>query len=569
MASNPPPFQVEDQTDEDFFDKLVDDDFGPTESERKFGEGNDSDDAKAFANLSIGDDGSAFEDSGGGEVGFEEKREKGFSNAVVDDAQETNSLGLSSNGAVLDSVIEPHHNDENGSEMRSDSMVDKSNGSGVSGVKEVGWSAFHADSEQNGGHGFGSYSDFFSELPDDSGDFSEKVADNLITQEHKADALNNLDNHAQNQDVGQAYGASLEQGSNGQDMNSSEYWENLYPGWKYDHNTGQWYQVDGYDPAMVSAQGSFAAVSAGGWSAAAAAGSDAKTEISYLQQTAHSVAGTVTETSTSESVSSWNHPTQQNNGYPEHMYFDPQYPGWYYDTIAQEWRSLDTYTSSSAQSVFQDHSQQNQNGIHSSSIYSQNDSSLYGEYTQGDKYGAQGLGNQGQDGSWAGAYSVNNQQSLNMWQPEATANNSAVTSFGGNQQLDNSYGSRSVEKDQQKFNPFGGVPSYGEGSQGHGDANGTIGFSGGNFSQPFSQSNMKLNEQMPFSNDYFGSQNSVNSQQSFQGGKQFSYAPTTVERSSAGRPPHALVTFGFGGKLIVMKDNSTLRNSSYGSQVRH
>lgn len=27
-------------------------------------------------------------------------------------------------------------------------------------------------------------------------------------------------------------------------------------------------------------------------------------------------------------------------------------------------------------------------------------------------------------------------------------------------------------------------------------------------------------------------------------------------RSSAGRPPHALVTFGFGGKLIVMKDNS-------------
>ncbi|KAK1383554.1 hypothetical protein POM88_021289 [Heracleum sosnowskyi] len=30
-------------------------------------------------------------------------------------------------------------------------------------------------------------------------------------------------------------------------MNSTEYWEILYPGWKYDQNTGQWYQVDGYD----------------------------------------------------------------------------------------------------------------------------------------------------------------------------------------------------------------------------------------------------------------------------------------------------------------------------------
>lgn len=561
MASNPPPFQVEDQTDEDFFDKLVDDDFGPTVSGPKFSEGIDSDDAKAFSNLSIGDVGSVFEDSGGG-VGFEEKSEKGFANVVVHDAEETNSF-ISSNTVVSDSVIEPN-TDENGSELRSDSMVDKSNGSSVSGVKEVGWSAFHADSEQNGGHGFGSYSDFFSELPDDSGGFSGKFADNLITEEHKADALNNLANSAQNQDDGQAYGASVEQSTNGQDVNSSEYWENLYPGWKYDANTGQWYQVE----ATASVQGGFeATVSAGDWSVAA--GSDAKTEISYLQQTAQSVGGTVTETSISESVSNWNQPTHENNGYPEHMYFDPQYPGWYYDTLAQEWRSLETYTSSSAHSMVQDRSQQNQNGIHSSSIYSQIDNSLYGEYTQGDKFGAQGLGNQGQDGSWAGAYSINNQQSLNMWQPEATANNSAITSFGRNQQLDNSYGSRFVDKDQRKFNPYGAVPSYSKGSQDHGDANGTIGFPGGNFSQPFSQPNMKLNEQMQFSNDYYGNQKSVKSQQSFQSGQQFSYAPATVERSSAGRPPHALVTFGFGGKLIVMKDSITLRNTSYGSQVRH
>ncbi|KAI8032247.1 Sm-like protein LSM3A [Camellia lanceoleosa] len=55
MASNPP-FQVEDQTDEDFFDKLVDDDdeYKVTPSvSHSFVDGNDSDEAKAFANLSI------------------------------------------------------------------------------------------------------------------------------------------------------------------------------------------------------------------------------------------------------------------------------------------------------------------------------------------------------------------------------------------------------------------------------------------------------------------------------------------------------------------------------------
>ncbi|GMH30805.1 hypothetical protein Nepgr_032648 [Nepenthes gracilis] len=36
-------------------------------------------------------------------------------------------------------------------------------------------------------------------------------------------------------------------------------------------------------------------------------------------------------------------------------------------------------------------------------------------------------------------------------------------------------------------------------------------------------------------------------------------------RPSVGRPPHALVTFGFGGKLIVMKDNSILENSLHGN----
>ncbi|GLT51750.1 hypothetical protein SLA2020_251380 [Shorea laevis] len=56
MASNPS-YQVEDQMDEDFFDKLVNEDdnsLGYTAS--RFEEGNDSDDARAFANLTLGKD---------------------------------------------------------------------------------------------------------------------------------------------------------------------------------------------------------------------------------------------------------------------------------------------------------------------------------------------------------------------------------------------------------------------------------------------------------------------------------------------------------------------------------
>ncbi|KAK1398512.1 hypothetical protein POM88_008375 [Heracleum sosnowskyi] len=45
----------------------------------------------------------------------------------------------------------------------------------------------------------------------------------------------------------QVNGAEAVYSADGQDMNSTEYWERLYPGWKYDQNTEQWYQVDGYD----------------------------------------------------------------------------------------------------------------------------------------------------------------------------------------------------------------------------------------------------------------------------------------------------------------------------------
>ncbi|XP_057977476.1 protein transport protein SEC16B homolog [Malania oleifera] len=573
MASRPP-LQVEDQTDEDFFDKLVDDDFAGTESGPGLPEGDDSDEAKAFANLSIGEVGTDLDDSSSGES---KAREIHGGAALVDSHAEGSDSLVKSNSFGLDGVTESN-NDSTEFGGRSDSTVNDGIGSAASGIKEVQWSSFNADPAQNGNDGFGSYSDFFSDLGENSREFPGKVEENLSgetkvvsgNEELKSDGFANSFNCEQYQEV-QGYAPSADQNADIQDLNSSQYWENLYPGWKFDPNTGQWYQVDGYD-ATANVQGglSFDANSAGDW-----AGSDRKSEVSYLQQTTQSNVETVTEGITTGSVSSWNQVSQGSNEYPDHMVFDPQYPDWYFDTIAQEWRTLETYTSSIL-SMAQPQVQHNQNGFASAGTYSQNqDHGTYSEYGQANSsYQLQGPSNRGQDGNWTGAYSNYNQQSSSTWQPETVAESQAASNFSGNQQLDNLYSSTvstNNHVDQPKsFSSMGTVPLHEKASRRHDDINGTVGLQsfipGGNFNQQYNKPKMEQNEQIHFSNDYYASQNTVNfSQQPLQSNHDFSCA-SSARRSSAGRPPHALVTFGFGGKLIVLKDNSLLGSSSYGSQ---
>ncbi|KAF2299043.1 hypothetical protein GH714_030174 [Hevea brasiliensis] len=206
-----------DQTDEDFFDKLVDDDFGPTNSDSvpKFTEGSDSDEAKAFAKLSIED--------ASGEGG-----------AVV--KGENDSVHASARLSGL-------HVEER--------------------VKEVGWSSFYADSVPNRNHEFGSYSDFFNDLGDTSQDFPGKVNEAANLENSDGDRLHNSAGYGEYQDGAQSYGGSAEEGVNGQDLNSSQYWENMYPGWKFDANTGQWYQVDSFDATAVQESSNVSA--ANGW----------------------------------------------------------------------------------------------------------------------------------------------------------------------------------------------------------------------------------------------------------------------------------------------------------------
>ncbi|CAM0912493.1 unnamed protein product [Alopecurus aequalis] len=64
---------------------------------------------------------------------------------------------------------------------------------------------------------------------------------------------------------------------------------------------------------------------------------------------------------------------------------------------------------------------------------------------------------------------------------------------------------------------------------------------------------------MHLPNNYLSSENSMNFSQQQASPEQYGYSH--VERSSAGRPPHALVAFGFGGKLVVMKETSSMTTS--------
>ncbi|KAE8721413.1 hypothetical protein F3Y22_tig00016065pilonHSYRG00061 [Hibiscus syriacus] len=72
--------------------------------------------------------------------------------------------------------------------------------------------------------------------------------------------------------------------------------------------------------------------------------SDGKMDAQSFQQTNQSALGTFSENFGSSDTINWNQISQGNADYPEHMVFDPQYPGWYYDTIALEWKMLE-YTS--------------------------------------------------------------------------------------------------------------------------------------------------------------------------------------------------------------------------------
>ncbi|CAH2046046.1 unnamed protein product [Thlaspi arvense] len=545
-------FLLDDQTDEDFFDKLVDDAYSPSEAhasssakQLKFDDGSDSDDARAFANLSVADDSAGNGDGtlNGATVPGNDVANEGLSNFVAKEepssiAPEAVQFVHSDANKLSDDVLRSEVEDKPLSETAIESNT--IDGSGSPGVKEVDWGSFYADSSANDGRGFGSYSDFFSGLEESTGHLQGKAEVDVVA------GGDLVSNDTKNTTAGVNNSAGFEQhqgevhhdSASGQYVDNSQSWENLYPGWKLDASTGQWYQVD----ASINSQESYIN-STDNWESVA---STDNSEVAYLSQSKTSaVAGTA------ESVSTWNQVSQMGNGYPEHMVFDPQYPGWYYDTIAQEWRSLDSYNQSSQTTgTGQAHDQQVQNGHAFTATYHSNgENSMYDVNDNKEAFKAQDFGVQSNHGSWDQSYYANNHQATNTWQPEnAGKGEAAVTSaslpnFGGNQQVNNVYSTGHVAE-QFKTNEIG-VQSF--------------------VPHHMNVASVTQNGPSSFSNDFYNRQKSVDvAQQSFQSNQLFS--PSTG-RSPDGRPPHALVNFGFGGKLIVMKDNSgSLQNSSFGSQ---
>ncbi|XP_038990530.1 protein transport protein SEC16A homolog [Hibiscus syriacus] len=414
MAPNPP-FQVEDQADEDFFDKLVNDDdndnMGPTVP--KFTEGNESDDAKAFSNLLIG------EDSGCKEVDSRGGKKKDTVDAGPEPASAQAGNGPNDSLGIDNIVVDSNNHLQQGAQSGAvfSQNLNENIGSKNAGVKKVGWNSLFTDSNENGVQGFGSYSNFFSNLGENSiADFPSGADVIAETSLFEWNAISTFKQYCDaNHD--QVFGASTADNGNEHDLYSSQYWENMYPGWKYDANSGQWYHMDG---STGDGKGN----------------TDVKAGASYLQPTFQSVVGTMI--TVKSSVANWNQVSQVNDGYPKHMVFDPQYPGWYYDLIAQQWYVLESYNACAQSNVLCD-GQQNQNEFTStvqSYLTQINSSGMDGEHEQGDNYGALGIESPGEHRSWGDPYHNNHSPCLNLLQPETVPKNS----LAGNQQSDTSFG---------------------------------------------------------------------------------------------------------------------------------
>ncbi|CAI9095794.1 OLC1v1031809C1 [Oldenlandia corymbosa var. corymbosa] len=626
MASSPP-FLLEDQTDEDFFDKLVDDDdddvglnkVTATSSAPVFTDGDESDEIKAFANLSINEtDDSELNDTdkmvegaddSGIKVGSEPNGEvkevdgNGGGFAMVEQAVVHGSNGAlqpatsfdfgtleSSNSFDFASALEGNQ-ETVGTDVFSNGNLSESDHTGANGIKQVQWSAFSTSGEQMDNSGFGSYSDFFSDLGENADQSSGNVA-NDIGYEATTVSGNELPDSNYSQRYGSNHdgansGTDSQQTAGIQDPNSIEYLESLYPGWKIDRSTGQWYSVDDYN-AGANVQAAADASLSGDW-----ATSDGKTDVSYLQNSVQSVAGTVNAGDTTGSVTNWNqaphvndtsdwnqvpqgnetgasivdwNQTQSvNHVYPPHMVFDPQFPDWYYDTNDGEWYKLDTYFASlqSASETQNKVTQMDSRPFESlpGSDY-KNQSDMYGQVATSQGFGAETPHYDG-----AQSFGHYNQQV----HQEATVTARSSSEYKLSQQSENhfrpNFGGSINAQEQLSGGYWGTQSSHEQVSVGQNQ------YSGGshnlvnamNLTPQWIQPRNEQKQQSRVSGDIFPVQNSVNFSQHVQGAYHFSPA-MQPGRSSDGRPPCALVTFGFGGKLIVAKGSNFVGTSSFEGQ---
>eukprot|EP01018_Ginkgo_biloba_P038961 Gb_04674 [translate_table: standard] len=730
MAS--PSFQMDDQSDEDFFDKLVDDDYQITKPDYQENNQSFQPDSADYAEIETEPTGinnandaliklsldenradlvapnlngkdSGINGCSPAESGVRDAHVEGYSheNVPVDGCsgqyappegsifgQKELSFSYTSKeelairsdtlgSSVTD--IKPNDADELGlvlaqtdninleSTQTEDSKAGKpsskaGNSSICTNAREVQWSNFNIASTHCDLGGFGSYSDFFSDLPGNSSEqLGESGLDFFLTP-HPVENDSGVASHPRLYSTSHHTSQVLENGTpdapiaaitqpkleafshdmqdqykhaDEQDVYYNQSWENSYPGWKYDSVTGAWHQVEGYETiaggsstgevekqqCMIGGsdgnlQSTQNTISCSSWqeqssddyygSGTGGSFDHAKSqnaEVTHLQNTYDVGAGLV-QGPAEQVASDWHQYSQKVPENQQNFVFDPQYPGWYYDLIAQEWRQEADYgqtsktgevsalsTAGSQQTL--SHQNYVGSGV-SSSAHAYEVPSFYGQNNQFQGFQTQVTGTQ-----WSGSM---NDYAISNGQLEESTSQESIYGSGRAYPVE-AFNSHLIGKNQNDainanqsnvYNPSANIQGQLNQSTDFQIPNSTFSHSladhsfpghhnepnlqSSDFSQSvysYSQLQMDQNQQTESNRNYYGNLQTVDySHQTYQGGQHVNHTPPVLNsfmegRSSAGRPPHALVTFGFGGKLVVVKSNDNVNMEfSNGSQDR-
>ncbi|PUZ75439.1 hypothetical protein GQ55_1G169500 [Panicum hallii var. hallii] len=424
----------------------------------------------------------------------------------------------------------------------------------------------------------------------------------------------NANSHFSSSGSSAGYG---DQSTNAQlDSTDPKYLESLYPGWKYNEATQQWYQVDTHGAQSYVADNTGAAVAPGSDNAQQ---HQQQLSASYLQNNLHAALETIAEES-STNATSWAQGVT-NPGpaeYPPNMLFYAEYPGWFFDTNTQQWQTLESYQQSVAQVATTAAASDGFAGAgHSVANYTED--SYASSYNQKSQWQPNSLGNTmqpdvsggnsllgssyssiqqagNQIGQQANAESlqssINYESHIETFMPSTgqytgsegnQASYKGFEPFTGNQSryrgLEHSTSkelrykgfepSTGFQNSRKEFQPpkdhqAGHMADEPLTRDGYGGSNGVAN------TQSFVPKESIYKTQMHddstahthAASNYWGTQTSMGiAQQQLTGtngpSQQFGFSPHE-QRSSAGRPPHTVVSFGFGGKLVVLKETSSM-----------
>ncbi|KAG2603704.1 hypothetical protein PVAP13_4NG003401 [Panicum virgatum] len=455
-------------------------------------------------------------------------------------------------------------------------------------IKQVQWNDFGANTSAGGADPFGDLlpegteDDFFgATVPGNQGVQASMVGtSNVTTLDHSFSA--GVDNNATISAgvVGYSFSGGMDNDANSSasaagygvqstdaqlDSTDPKYLESLYPGWKYDVVTQQWYQVD-----TPGAQ-SYAADNTG---AVAVLESDnvqqhqQQFSASYLQNTSHAVLETIAEES-SGNAASWGQSRSSAAPveYPPNMLFYAEYPGWYFDTNTQQWQSLESYQQSVAQAATSPAASDGFAGA-GYSVAQYTDDSYASSFSKQSQWQPDSLGNTMQPDVLGGQHTG------------SEGNHATYEGFRGNH---SSYkGSEHSTSQEVGYKGFASSTGFQTGHKelqppidhqaGHmaHEPSTRVGYGNSNGPKDFvpkesmykTQTHAVSSAHTYVPDNYWGTQTAMDFAQQQQIGtngptQQFGFSPHE-QRSSAGRPPHAVVTFGFGGKLLVLRESSSM-----------